>query len=315
MANGRAIQTNIAPAITKSTNVPKGFTNIPSSVGERFQFHELGPGGEVIDDPQQFAQQRAKQVPASENIFTNFEERLKMEMGDPYSIDVRSEAKGLLRKQEHIIFQEWSGGMFGFGGYLPPKAKKEWGEYKQRLLGNAEKLIQDQKEASIKEYEHRLTSFKTNEKIRLDREKEERLGKPSSKERKGDLTMNQISKSIKDRFALEEDQIAAELKFNEFLDEESKVDVGVADARQKAYVKFLKWHQKILNAELEGELDAFENDGLIPSHGKPITRNEEKTNVEVGAPKIPAGFKDTGRTSGGNKVYYNAELQKMIIVK
>ena len=161
----QAIQTNTAPAVRK-------FTNIPSQAGVGgYQYHELGPMGEVIDDPEEFAklQMEQKEVPGS---FYDFTERLKSDMGDPYEINVQADAKKMLAEQEREIFQEWSGGQFRYGGYLPPKAKKEWGTYKQRLLANAEKRAQDNKESKIKEYNHHVAEWKANQEIEQDRETE-----------------------------------------------------------------------------------------------------------------------------------------------
>lgn len=284
----KAIETQIAPAIKAYTNIP-GKVGTQSQGGGSYQFHELGPKGDVIDDPEQFASIQAATSPDTGPSYLEYAEKLKAEIGDPFVINVDGEARKLLDTQAPEIFREWSGGQFQLGGYLPPKVKKAWGEYKQRLLGNALKIVNDQKKNKIAEYNQRLAAFKTDKDIKLAEHQEQRLSSPKKSEGiKGALTDSQALERIQSLYpSYNTEGLAKGLnQYLSYLKEESQKENDIGIARLNAYEKTLKWK--------ESQGDGDEEKGLISDPSK-----------QTQAP--PKGYKDTGRFSGGKKVYLSPD--------
>jgi len=290
----KAIETQIAPAIRK-------YTNIPSKMEEGYEFHELGPSGEVISDPAEFAALQSAQKEVAKPSYADYSEKLKADMGDPYEINVELEARKLLADQEREIFREWSNNKYQFPGegYLPLKVKKAWGDYRQRLYANAQKVVRERKEGAIKEYEHKLTEYKANETIELNRRQEERLQQTAGKEGKlpGGLTESQAMQTIENLF-YSKGQISVGIRqYQDFLAEEVKKTDNIYKAREKAVYRTLEWKQK---NDQEEELVSSE-EGLEKKKEKSEKKVEKAGEIKktpgVNAP--PEGYIDTGKLQKG----------------
>ena len=167
----QAITTNIAPAVRRYTNIPGKVSEEPGG----YQFHELGPKGQVIEDPEEFARVEADQPTIATMSVFDYEAKVKAEMGDPFLIDTDQEATLMMRDQEAGIFDRWAQGKYKYGGFLPKAVERKWGEYKQKLLANAQKMAREQKDQKIGDFNARMAAFKTAKDIQLDVKKEKRL--------------------------------------------------------------------------------------------------------------------------------------------
>ncbi len=196
-------------------------------------------------------------------------------MGDPYLIDVRADAKRMLKEQERDIFQEWAGGQFRYGGYMPPKAKKAWGEYKQRLLANAEQIVQQEKNAKIKNYEHQKAEWKANRSITATQRREARGGKTG--------------------------RVTGGLTESQALDEIDELDYFVEP-------KLAREAKRIFYANLKEDTSKGRREALLAVWDWDDKRKKEGEEPEIEAP--PEGFEDTQRTSGGKKVFVSPDGKK-----
>lgn len=279
----QAITTETAPAV-------KRYTNIPSKVSEEpggYKFHELGPSGQVIEDPEEFAQVQANKPSPSTMSYFDFQNKVKSDMGDPYLINVDQEATKMFNAQEEEIFNRWSGGQFQYGGYLPKDAKKKWGSYKQKLLANAQKIATAKKEEQVNAYEHLLADFKAARTLQTNTAQEKRLGKQGADNVvKGGVTDDQIIDNIKKMTFSDEDARIGTmqyLKFMEGMDDNPK-------SRRLAFKNTIDYLEKLE----AGTLSPEDKDQLQSSHG------DYKPASEVTAPE---GYVDTGKTQNGKKVY------------
>ena len=292
----QAITTNVAPAVRRYTNIPGKVSDEPGG----YKFHELGPKGQVINDPEEFAKVQSAIPQDIEMNYFDYAAKIKADMGDPYQIDVNQEATRMLQQEEAAIFERWSGGRVKYGGFMPKKQEKAWGEYKQKLLSNAQKLAQTDKENKIKEYENKMTEFKIAKKIELERRTEDRLSKEQKSKGvvKGGLTEEQIMERIEGMTMSDEDTRIAIMKYNELM-------LGLEDnpaGRRRALSQVIEFIDKLE----KGEIDPNTDDGLKAAHGD--TPMRKYTPAKEVLP--PEGFVDTGRTSGGKKVYRSVDGKK-----
>ena len=291
----QAITTETAPAVRK-------YTNIPGKVSEGYQFHELGPKGEVIEDPEAFA--AIKSEPVSDDVtnmtYFDYSSKVKSDMGDPFEINVDQEASSMLKEQEKEIFNRWSGGQVQYGGFMDKKMKVAWGQYKQKLLGNAQKIAQDTKDKKIIEYEKKMADFKAAVGIKRAKETEQRLQGTDKREAsvKGGLTEEQIHDRIAGMTMSDEDTRIAILKYNQIM-------LGLEDTpsgRRLAFSQILKFIDKLEKGEVDPNVDP----DMKAAHGDTPVR--KYTPAKEVLP--PDGFVDTGRTSGGKKVYRSVDGKK-----
>ena len=283
----QAITTNVAPAVRRYTNIPGKVSEEPGG----YKYHELGPKGQVIDDPEEFADIQSAQPTELEMSYFDYAAKIKSEMGDPYKIDVNQEATLMMQQQEAQIFERWSGGRVKYGGFMPKKQKREWGEYKQTVLSNAQKLAQDDKDKKIGEYEKKMAEFKTARGIAIERKREERLGKEGTEGQKikGGLSTSQAFDQIGDFFVSTLDKKIAGRKFLEFMGDKEDSPAG----RRTALQQTLSYMDRLD----KGEISEEESDGLAAAHGKDF---KYKPASQVTPPK---GAFDTGRTKNGKKAY------------
>jgi len=280
----QAITTNVAPAVRKYTNIPSKVSEEPGG----YQFHELGPKGNVISDLAEYGKIQAETPKEPEMSFFDFQAKVKADMGDPYLIDVDQEATLLMNQQEPQIFERWSQGKYKYGGFLPKKVEAAWGEYKQKLLANAQKVASDKKAEQVSSYEHLLTDFKLAKKAELDKAQEKRLskeGKGSSIE-KGGFTEDQIGDHIKGMTTGKTDARIGTMQYLKYME-------GLADTpqgRRQAFRMTINYLDKLE----AGTLTPEDKDQLQASHG------DYKPASKVTAPE---GYVDTGKTQNGKKVY------------
>jgi len=283
---GQAITTNVAPAVRKYTNIPSKVSEEPGG----YQFHELGPRGEVIDDPEQFAQIQSQTPKPSDMSFFDFQAKVKADMGDPYLINVDQEATLLMNQQEREIFNRWSGGQYQYGGYMPKEAQKKWGMYKQKLLANAQKVAGAKKAEQVSAYEHLLADFKIARTAQLDVAQEKRLGRQGADNVvKGGLTEEQAIDQIKVITMTDEDARIGTMQYLKSMQGKEDNPAG----RRAALKETITYLEKME----AGTLTPEDKDQLKATHGGDY---KYKPASEVTAPE---GYVDTGKTQNGKKVY------------
>jgi len=282
----QAITTNVAPAVRKYTNIPSKVSDEPGG----YQFHELGPRGDVIDDPEQFAQVQSQLPKPSDMSFFDFQAKVKSDMGDPYLINIDQEATKLMAEQEREIFERWTGGKYKYGGYMPKEAEKQWGVYKQKLLAQAQKVASNKKAEQVSAYEHLLADFKAARTTQLDVQQEKRLGRQGADNVvKGGLTEEQAIDQIKVITMTDEDARTGTMQYLKSMQGKEDNPAGRHAALKETITYLDKMEAGTLTPEDKDQLKAAHGPGYKYKKASAVT--------------APEGYSDTGKTQNGKKVY------------
>ena len=149
-----------------------------------------------------------------------------------------------------------------------------------------------------------MAEFKTARGIAIARKQEERLGKESKSKGtvKGGFTEDQIYEQIEGMTWSDEDTRLGKMKYIEAMQTQPDTPTG----RRNALSAVIKWIDKVE----KGEINPNEDDGLKAAHGEGIDAKPVKKYTPAKEVLPPEGFVDTGRTSGGKKVYRSVDGKK-----